>query len=363
MSTTLSRRNALKAGLVGTAAAALAAPALAKGQTELKMLTCWPKNFPGLGTSAERFAKRVGSASGGSLRIKVYGAGEIVAPFEVLDAVASGAGDLTHDTSYYWIGKDPAFVYFAVVPFGLTADEHFTWLKWGGGQELWDELGAAHGVKPLANLNTGAQMGGWFKNQIQSISDLQGLRIRYPGLGGQMLSQLGATTVNIPGGELFTSLQAGTIDGLEWIAPWNDLAFGFHRVAKHYYFPGFHEMGHALSSYVNASVWSGLTPAQQAIMQNAADAEYVTSLAEYNAKNLTALKTLIRDYSVQLHKWPSEIIEKMKKITPKLLAENAAKSPMAKKVNKSWVAFQDAQQEWNEIGAYANVRLKQNEGR
>ena len=354
-----SRRNFVKSAAVFAGAATLPAPAIAQGGTQLKMLTCWPKNFPGLGTSAERFAKRVEAASGGKLRIKVYGAKEIVEPFEVLDAVASGAGDLTHDTSYYWFGKDPAFVYFAVVPFGLTADEHFTWLKWGGGQELWDELGAAHGVKPLANLNTGAQMGGWFKKPIERASDLQGLRIRYPGLGGQMMARLGATPVNIPGGELFTSLQSGNIDGLEWIAPWNDLAFGFHRVAKHYYYPGFHEMGHALSSYVNAKVWSGLSEVERAIMQNAADAEYITSLAEYNARNLSALNALISKHGVQLHEWPAEIIEKMKSMAPEVLEESAAKSPLATKVHKSWIAFRDSQRKWHEIGEYANVRLKQ----
>ncbi|NOD85983.1 MULTISPECIES: TRAP transporter substrate-binding protein [unclassified Ruegeria] len=359
MSFKVTRRKFFKTATAATGAAALAAPALAQGGTELKMLTCWPKNFPGLGTSAERFAKRVSDASEGKLRIKVYGAGEIVAPFEVLDAVASGAGDLTHDTPYYWFGKDPAFVYFAVVPFGLTADEHFTWLKFGGGQELWDELGAAHGVKPLANLNTGAQMGGWFKNPIETAADLQGLRVRYPGLGGQMLSRLGATPVNIPGGELFTALQSGTIDGLEWIAPWNDLAFGFHRAAKHYYYPGFHEMGHTLSSHVNAEVWAGLSDTERAIMQDAADAEYVTSLAEYNARNLDALNTLVNDHDVQLHEWPSDIVQEMQRIAPEVLAESAAKSPMATKVHESWIAFRENQRQWGEIGDYANARLKQ----
>ncbi len=359
MSHSITRRNVISAVATGVAASTLAAPAIAQGGRELKMLTCWPKNFPGLGTSAERFAQRVSNASGGSLRIKVYGAGEIVAPFEVLDAVAAGAGDLTHDTSYYWYGKDPAFVYFAVVPFGLTADEHFTWLKFGGGQELWDELGADHGVKPLANINSGAQMGGWFKNPIEKISDLQGLRIRYPGLGGQMLARLGATPVNIPGGELFTSLQSGTIDGLEWIAPWNDLAFGFHRAARHYYYPGFHEMGHCLSSYVNADVWAGLSDSERAIMQDAADAEYVTALAEYNARNLSALDTLVNEHGVLLHEWPDEILTEMKRIAPEVLSENAAKSPMATRVNESWTAFRDAQKRWGEIGDYFNARLKQ----
>ncbi len=359
MTNKISRRNFVQTAALGAGATALAAPALAEGGTELKMLTCWPKNFPGLGTGAERFAERVATASGGKLRIKVFGAGEIVAPFEVLDAVASGAGDLTHDTPYYWFGKDPAFVYFATVPFGLTADEHFTWLKFGGGQELWDELGAAHGVKPLASVNTGAQMGGWFKEEIKSAADLQGLRVRYPGLGGQMLSKLGATPVNIPGGELFTALQSGTIDGLEWIAPWNDLAFGFHRTAKHYYYPGFHEMGHTLGSNINKDVWEGLSDAEREILQSVADAEYMTSLAEYNARNLTALNQLVDDHGVQLHEWPSDIVEEMQRIAPEVPAESSAKSEIAGKVHESWIAFRDSQREWGQIGDYANARLKQ----
>ena len=359
MTDKLSRRNFIRTAAVGTGAAALATPALAQGGTELKMVMGWPKNFPGLGTSAQRLADRVEAASGGALRIKIYGTGEIVSTFEMLDAVASGAADMTHDTSYYWFGKDPAFVYFAVVPFGLTADEHFTWLKFGGGQELWDKLAAQHGVKPLAVLNTGAQMGGWFKEEIKSKEDLQGLRIRYPGLGGQMFAELGATPTNIPGGELFTALQSGTIDGLEWIAPWNDLAFGFHRAAKHYYYPGFHEMGHCIGTNINLDVWNGLSDTERSILQTAADAEYITSLAEYNARNLSSLNTLVDEHGVQLHRWPDDIMAEMERIAPEVVAASAAKSPMATEVNENWQAFREEQRKWGEIGDYLNAELKQ----
>lgn len=355
--TNVTRRGfAAAVGAVG--ATAMAAPAIAQGKKELRMLMAWPKNFPGLGTSAERFAQRVDTLSGGDISVKVFGAGEIVSPFEVFDAVASGAGDITHDTSYYWLGKDPAFVYFAVVPFGLTADEHFTWLKFGGGQELWDNLGAQHGVKPLAVCNTGAQMGGWFKEEIKSGADLQGKKVRYPGIGGQMLSELGAIPTNIPGGELFTALQSGTIDGLEWVAPWNDLAFGFYRVAKHYYFPGFHEMGHSVSSYVNLDVWNDMSETEQAILQNAADAEYGVGLAEYNARNLSALDQLVNQHGVQLHQWPDDIIAKMQEILPRVMEEHAAKSEMATEIANNWNAFRDQQREWGNVADYINAILK-----
>ncbi|WP_136443891.1 TRAP transporter substrate-binding protein [Pacificoceanicola onchidii] len=351
-------RRGFAAGLGLAGASALAAPAIAQGKKELRMLMAWPKNFPGLGTSADRFAQRVNTLSDGSISVKVFGAGEIVSPFEVLDAVASGAGDITHDTSYYWLGKDPAFVYFAVVPFGLTADEHMTWLKFGGGQELWDKLGAQHGVKPLAVLNTGAQMGGWFKEEINSADDLQGKKVRYPGIGGQMLSELGAIPTNIPGGELFTALQSGTIDGLEWVAPWNDLAFGFHRVAKHYYYPGFHEMGHSLSSYINLDVWNDMSELEQAIIQNAADAEYSVGLAEFNARNNAALSQLVNEHGVELHQWPEDIVSKMQEILPRVMADHAAKSEMATEVAASWTEFRDQQRAWGNVTDYINAGLK-----
>lgn len=355
----LTRRAFGASALTGLAATGLATPAVAQGKKELRMLMVWPKNFPGMGTSAERFAQRVDQLSEGSLRIKVHGSGEIVPAFEVLDAVKGGTGDMTHCTSYYWFGKDPAFVYFAVVPFGLSADEHFTWLKYGGGQELWDELGAQHGVKPLAVFNSGPQMGGWFRDEVKTVADLKGKKLRFPGLGGQMLAELGAVPTNIPGGELFSALQSGTIDGLEWVAPWNDLAFGFHRVAKHYYYPGFHEMGHCGSSYVNLDVWNSLSDTQKVIIQNAADAEYMNSLSEFNARNLAALNTMVSEHGVELHRWPEEITDKVLEIAPKVIADSAAKSPMASKVHENWIAFRDEQRRWGAIGDYPNAALKQ----
>lgn len=359
-----SRRNFGAGLLAGLGAVSMVAPSTVEaafkkdGVTHLRMLMGWPKNFPGMGTSANRFAERVADLSDGELVINIFGAGEIVATFEVLDAVALGAADMTHDSPYYWYGKDPAFAYFAVVPFGMTADEHFTWLKQHGGQELWDELGAQHGVKPLACLNTGAQMGGWFKEEIRSAEDLEGKKIRFPGLGGQLLAKLGAVTTNIPGGELFTSLQSGAIDGLEWVAPWNDMAFGFHRVAKHYYYPGFNEMGHCMSTHINLNVWNKLSKRHKAILETAADAEYITGLAEYNARNLNALDVLTTEHDVQLHRWPDDIMQKMLEYNPEILAKNAAKSPMAKKVSDSWMASLEKQHKWAEISDYPNAELK-----
>jgi TRAP-type mannitol/chloroaromatic compound transport system substrate-binding protein len=174
-----------------------------------------------------------------------------------------------------------------------------------------------------------------------------------------MLAEVGAVPTNIPGGELFSALQSGAIDGLEWVAPWNDLAFGFQRVAKHYYYPGFHEMGHAGSSYVNLDVWNDLSDTHKVILQNAAEAEYITSLAEFNARNLAALQTLVNEHGVILHRWPDDVLAKMQEIAPSVIAASAAKSPMATKVHDSWVAFRDQQRAWGAIGEYVNAELKQ----
>jgi len=189
-----------------------------------KMVTSWPKNFPGLGTSAERLAERINAMSAGRLTVKVYAAGELVPALEVFDAVSRGTAEMGHGTPYYWKGKVPAAQFFSSVPFGLSTLEMNAWLSHGGGQALWDETYAPFGVKPLSAGNTTMQMGGWFNKEINSLDDIKGLKIRMPGLGGEVWSKLGAITVNLPGGEIFTSLQTGAIDATDWVGPYNDLA-------------------------------------------------------------------------------------------------------------------------------------------
>ena len=210
---------------------------------ELKMVTTWPKDFPGLGTMAERTAQFITEMSGGALRVKVYAAGELVSAFESFDAVSTGAADLYHGAEYYWVGKAKAYPFFTAVPFGMTAVEIMAWTEFGGGHELWDELAAQFNIKPFIAGNTGHQMGGWYKEPINSLEDLRGRKIRMPGLGGEVLRRVGASAVAISGGEIYQALQSGAIDGTEWVGPWNDLAFGFYREAKYYYWPGFHEPG------------------------------------------------------------------------------------------------------------------------
>ena len=204
------------------------------------MVTTWPKNYPGLGMAPERFSQLVEEMSQGQLKVTVYGAGELVPAMGVFDAVSGGSVEMGHGGAYYWKGKVPAAQFFAGVPFGFTADEINAWVSRGGGLELWEDLYRPFNLKPLPGGNTGTQMFGWFNKEINSLEDIKGLKMRFPGFGGEVFKRAGGIPVNIPGGELYTAMQTGTIDAVEWVGPYNDLAFGFQQVAKYYYYPGWH---------------------------------------------------------------------------------------------------------------------------
>jgi TRAP-type mannitol/chloroaromatic compound transport system substrate-binding protein len=225
---------------------------------EWKLVTTWPKNLPGLGHTPEVFADMVREMSAGRLTVRVYGAGEIVPAFEVFDAVAGGVAEMGHGASYYWKGKMPASVFFTAVPFGMTAQEINGWLHYGGGMALWEEVYAPAGVVPLAGGSTGVQMAGWFNREIRSLDDVRGLRMRIPGLAGEVFSAAGGEAVRIPGGEVYTALQTGVIDAVEWVGPYNDLALGLHEIAEYYYYPGWHEPGSILEFIVNADALASL---------------------------------------------------------------------------------------------------------
>jgi len=233
------------------------------------MVTTWPKNFPGLGTGAQRLADRITAMTEGRIAVKLFAAGELVGAFDSFDAVSQGNAEGYHAAEYYWQGKSKAFNFFTAVPFGLTASELNAWIYHGGGQELWDELAADFGLKSFLAGNTGVQMGGWFAKEVNSVDDFKGLKFRMPGLGGEVLRRMGAAVVALPGGEIFPALQSGAIDATEWVGPWNDLAFGFHRIVKFYYFPGFHEPGSGLAFSMNKKVWDGLPDSDKAIVEAA----------------------------------------------------------------------------------------------
>jgi len=325
---------------------------------EWKMVTSWPKNFPGLGEAPERFAKEVKRMSSGRLTIKVYGSGELVPPLEVFDAVSQGTAEAGHSAAYYWKGKIPAAQFFSTVPFGLTAQEFNSWIHYGGGLELWREVYEPFGVIPFAGGNTGVQMGGWFNKEINSLDDLKGLKMRMPGLGGEVLQRAGGTPVNLPGGEIFTALQTGTIDATEWVGPYNDLAFGLHKAAKYYYFPGWHEPGTALEITINKKAFEKLPKDLQAIVENAARVANQDMLDEYTARNNSALVELITKHSVEIRKFPTDVLEKLQVISEEVVKEIAEQDPAITKVYDSYKAFRDSVIEYHEISekAYINAR-------
>ncbi len=323
-----------------------------------KMVTTWPKNFPGLGTGANFLAKLITDMSGGRIKVKVYGAKELVPPFEIFDFVSNGGAQLGHGASYYWKGKSEAAQFFSAVPFGLTAQEMNAWLYHGGGMELWQEVYKPFGLVPMAAGNTGVQMGGWFNKEINSLADLKGLKMRIPGLGGEVLRRAGGTPVGLPGGELFTSLERGTIDATEWVGPYNDLAFGFYKAAKYYYSPGWHEPGTTLECFVNQEALEALPEDLQQIVKNAARVANQDMLAEYSSRNNAALQTLLNEHHVQLRRFPAEVLSQLRELSEQVVAEIADKDPLSKKVYEAYQAFRSQAVAWSDLSerAYLNAR-------
>lgn len=359
----MKRRDFLKGASAVTAGASIAAtvPAVAQEKKvyQWKMVTTWPKNFPGVGTTANFLAKKIEQMSDGQIVIKVYGAGELVPAMECLDAVSTGTAEIAHGASYYWKGKAPAVQFFASIPYGLTAQEMNSWLYAGDGLKLWQEVYAPFNVIPFPAGNSGVQMGGWFNKDINSVEDLKGLKMRIPGLGGEVLKRAGGTSVALPGGEIFTALQSGVIDATEWVGPYNDLAFGLYKVAKKYYYPGWQESGSVAETFVNKDIYDALPKELQAVISDAARIANQQMLAEYNANNGKALKTLVEEHGVELKKFPDDVLKKLKEISAEVLAEIAGQDPMSKKVYDSFIAFREDQTSWSEISerAYLNARI------
>lgn len=338
----LSRRTALALGTAGIAAGAgLAAPNVVRAQTPrtLKMATSWPKNTPGVGVNAQRVADMITAMSGGRLKVDLYAAGELVPPFEVFDAVSSGTADLGHATPYYWQGKDPVVHFFTGVPFGLTAVEHAGWLYFGGAQALWEEAYAPFGVTPFYAGSSGVQAGGWFRKEIAGLDDLKGLKMRIAGLGGEVMRRLGVNVTLLPPGDIYTALQAGTIDAAEWVGPWNDIAFGLYKVAGHYYLPAFHEFGPALEVTANTEVYESLEDDLKAIVSHAAMASGLEATADFTYHNAQSFGPLLEKEGVTVHTWPDEVVEAMAKESATVLAAIAEESDLARRVYESFVDY------------------------
>ncbi len=349
----MKRRDVIKKGLIGAggvaAATTIAAPAIAEDRVEITMVSTWPRDFPGLGTGAQRFAQRVSNMTNGRIKVNYYAAGERVGAFDAFDEVASGNAQIYHGAEYYWTGKHPAYGFFTAVPVGLTASEMNGWIRFGGGQELWDELAAEFGLKGLMCGNTGVQMGGWFREEINSVDDLKGLKMRMPGLGGSVLSKLGASPVSLPGGQIYENLISGAIDATEWVGPWNDEILKLYEAAKYYYYPGYHEPGSMLSIGMNKKWFDGLSKSDQLIIEAAASMENDVMLAEYNAKNGAALQRLITQQGVKLRKFSNDIYDAFGEAAEEVFEETRDHSALASRVVDS---FEKARRE---IGAWTAI--------
>ncbi|HMM87245.1 MAG: TRAP transporter substrate-binding protein [Gammaproteobacteria bacterium] len=338
----MDRRSILKKGLTATAAvgaAALSAPALSQGRQEWRMVTTWPKNFPGLGVGAENLAKRITTMSGGRLSVKVFSAGELVPPLQALDAVINGSAEMSHGAAYYWQNKNVGLSFFTGVPYGMTSREHAAWVRFLGGQQIWDEIYDQFGVQGFLSGDTGTQAGGWFRKEIKTVADLKGLRFRTPGLGGQVWAKLGASVTNLAAGEIFQALQAGTLDAAEFVGPYNDLALGFYQIAKNYYMPSFIEPGLATEAVVSKSKFRALPADLQEIVRSACQAEYDNVASDMYANDPRALQTLVDKHGVKVLRFSDEILKAGAEASAEVLAGvRSSDNALAKKTAESFVA-------------------------
>jgi TRAP-type mannitol/chloroaromatic compound transport system substrate-binding protein len=334
------------------------APGSAQARFKWKLVTTWPPNFPGLGTGVVKLASMISAASGGRLSIKVYAAGELVPAFEVFDTVSSGSAEMGHGSAYYWKGKTEAAQFFTAIPFGMTAMEMNGWMYEGGALELYRELYAPFNLVPFPAGNTGVQMGGWFNREINSLADLQGLKMRIPGLGGEVLKRAGGTPVNLAGADIFTALQTGSIDATEWIGPYNDVAFGLHKAARYYYYPGWQEPGPVLECIVNKQAFEALPDDLQNIVAIACSAINDQMTAEFTARNAQSLAQLRKDRNIEIREFPAEVLAQLKAISADVIDELTTRDPAAARIHESFAAYRDMVADWTDISERAMLNTR-----
>lgn len=350
----MQRRSFLKKAGLGLAAGAVAAPGIVNAQAaglptvSWRMAGSWPKSLDTLYGGMEDIAKRVSDATGGKFTIKVFAAGEIVGGLQVLDAVQNGTVECGHTAVYYYFGKDPTFAFSCAVPFGFNARQMNAWLYHGGGKELLREFFKDYNVMQFSAGNTGAQMGGWFRKEIKTLADLKGLKFRVSGFAGLALTKLGVVPQQIAGGDVYPSLEKGTIDGAEWVGPYDDEKLGFYKVAKYYYYPGWWEGGPNLDFLVNIKAWEALPKEYQAVLESACAASSMSMLAKYDTLNPAALKRLVAN-GVRLRPFSNEIMAACYKAANEVYDEISAKNAKFKKVYEAMVKFRTDQVQWFSI--------------
>ena len=346
----MERRGFLKgAAVAGAAAGALAAPAVAQSTRDLVIVSTWPRDFPGLGLSAQRLAARITELSEGRIKTQYFAAGERVGAFDSFDEVASGNAQAYIAADYYWKGKHPGWAYFTSVPFGMTTVEWNAWLKFAGGQALWDEIAGEFGLKNLPCGATGTQMGGWFNKDLDTADDLKGLKMRIPGLGGDVMAKLGASPVSLPGGQIYENLVSGAIDATEWVGPYNDYFMKFYEAAKFYYYPGMHEPGGGLAFGMNASWWGKLSDYEKNLITAACMEEHAAQYEETQANNGAFLKKMVDEHGVVLKQFSDEIYDSFGEAAAAVFEETRNHSALAKKINDQF------QKSLREIGGWQKI--------
>ena len=325
-------------------------------KTVIKLATSWPAHFPIMGTGVERFALRVQDISGGSLEIKIYPKNVLVPALAVFDAASSGQIDAFHSGPYYWKGKNSAFSLFSGIPFGFTAEEVNSWMLYGGGMDLWREQYAKYNLHPFLGGNTNIQMGGWFRKPINSLADMQGLKMRIPGLGGEVFSKMGVNPILLPAGEIYTSLERGVIDATEWVGPALDIKMGFYKVAP-YYYSGWHEPGSVLELTFNKHVWNKLAFEHQAMIEVASSELNANMATEFHAQNIQALQKL-KSLNVKLAQFPDDVTAAGKKGLKEVVSEMSAQNEEFAKVYASINSYLSLSKEWSDVslGYFLNIR-------
>lgn len=359
--TSFNRRNFIKTASIAAAGSAALlngcsseksgeAPAVQSAKkVEWKLVTSWPPNFPIFHELLVKLSDWVKEMSNGNFTIQVYGGGELVPPLEAFDAVSQGVAEIGHSAAYYWAGKAPAAQLFTGVPFGMNTQQTNAWLYYGGGIDLWKEVYEPFNLIPFPSGNTGAQMGGWFNKKINSVSDFRGLKIRIPGLGGKVLSKAGAATILSPASELYTNLERGVLDALEWVGPYHDYVMGFHQVARYYYYPAWHEPTGCCDLFVNKSAFNKLPSGYQSMIEIAARALNITMISLFEERNSEYLYKLKQEGKVEFIKFPDEVISGLKKHSDEVLNELINSDRLSKKVFESYMAFQKKINPWTDM--------------
>ena len=350
----MKRRQFLTAAVAGATATTIAAPAIAQSAPEIKwrVTSSFPKSLDTIYGASETLARAVSDITDGKFQIQPFAAGEIVPGLQAADAVTAGTVEMAHTAPYYYVGKDPTFAFGTAVPFGLNARQQNAWFVSGGGMDLMNEFFKEYNIHALVGGNTGCQMGGWFRKEIKTVADINGLKMRIGGFAGRVLQKLGGVPQQIAGGDIYPALEKGTIDAAEWVGPYDDEKLGFSKVAPFYYYPGWWEGGAALQFFINSAKWESLPKNYKAALESAAHFANTEMQAKYDARNPGALKQLVAA-GTQLRPFPQEVMDACQKASNELYTETAASNAKFKKVYDAMMAFRNDEYLWWQVAEYS----------